>query len=360
MSAEVASTEPRSAESVGARRAALRIAFSTTLSFAIAEGLDWDFTFIGPMLAVQLLVSSRRSPTLAAGLGFAAVIAAANAFVLLLSAALVETPPLLVLALALVLWVSFYAQLRGAPDFATFMFQISTVAIPVFAVITPELGGTMAEALATGGLVAVLTAWAAHAAFPEPDDMRSPGAAPDLRALLPTRTAAWTALRNTLIVMPVLIWYLSDDTQVAVVMLVVIVTVIRQYDPLQGQRAATGLVIGNLIGGFAAGIAYALIRIEDTIAFFAIVCLGASLLFAGRIVTGGPRAPIYLIAFSTFIIVLGLGITPLPGGSGEAFLSRLFYVVLASIYAIGALSLVPIRQNRDVKPPNAAFDHRDS
>jgi hypothetical protein len=71
--------------------------------------------------------------------------------------------------------------------------------------------------------------------------------------------------------------------------------------------------------------------------------LGASLLFAGRIVTGGPRAPIHAIAFSTFIIVLGLGITPLPGGSGEAFISRLFYVVLATMYTIGALSLFTAR-----------------
>jgi hypothetical protein len=46
------------------------------------------------------------------------------------------------------------------------------------------------------------------------------------------------------------------------------------------------------------------------------------LLFAGRIATAGDRAPIYIIAFATFILLLGLGMTPLPGGSGEAFVSR--------------------------------------
>ena len=74
--------------------------------------------------------------------------------------------------------------------------------------------------------------------------------------------------------------------------------------------------------------------------FFVAVCLAASLIFAGRIVTAGDRAPLYAVAFATFILLLGLGMTPLPGGSGEAFVSRLINVLLASAYAIGALSLL--------------------
>jgi len=163
---------------------------------------------------------------------------------------------------------------------------------------------------------------------------------------VPASMAARIAFRNTLIVMPVLIWYLFDDTQVAVVMLIVIVTVIRQHAPSQGQQAAVGLIVGNLVGGLAAALAFALVEINDTLVFFTIVCLGASLMFAGRIVTAGARAPLYGIAFSTFLILLGIGITPLPGGSGEAFLSRIFNVLLATAYAIGALSLFRTSQDR--------------
>jgi hypothetical protein len=47
-------------------------------------------------------------------------------------------------------------------------------------------------------------------------------------------------------------------------------------------------------------------------------------LLASRIVTAGKEAPVYAIAFATFILLLGLGLTPLPGGSGEAFASLLF------------------------------------
>ena len=55
---------------VALRRAAFRIAFGVTGAFAIAEALDWDFTFVGPMLAAQMLVKLPRPPTIAQGSGF--------------------------------------------------------------------------------------------------------------------------------------------------------------------------------------------------------------------------------------------------------------------------------------------------
>jgi hypothetical protein len=48
----------------------------------------------------------------------------------------------------------------------------------------------------------------------------------------------------------------------------------------------------------------------------------------------------YAIAFATFILLLGLGLTPLPGGGGEALASRLLNVLLASAYAVGAVSVM--------------------
>ena len=152
--------------------------------------------------------------------------------------------------------------------------------------------------------------------------------------------AARHALLDTLVLLPVLTWYILDATQVAVVMLIIILTLLRQHDPKRGQRVALGLIFGNLIGGIAAAIAYNLVLLSNTLLFFITVCLAASLIFAGRIVTAGDRAPIYAVAFTTFILLLGLGMTPLPGGSGEAFVNRLLYVLLASAYAIGGLSLV--------------------
>ena len=148
--------------------------------------------------------------------------------------------------------------------------------------------------------------------------------------------AARYALLETVILLPVLTWDILDARQVAVVVLIVILTLLRQPDQARGQRAA----LGNLIGGIAAAVVCNLVLLTNTLPFFIAACLAASLIFAGRIATAGEHAPIYAIAFVTFILLLGLGISPLPGGSGEAFISRLLNVLVASAYAIGSLALV--------------------
>lgn len=329
----------RAAES--ARRAALRLAFGVTACFAVVEALDSDVTFLAPLLAANMLVKLPRAPSLAQGLIVIVLIALSTGAVLTLTTTLIGNPAVLIPALALLIYLSFYAHRRGAPDLATLLLQISTVSLPVIAVLSPEGAGGFAATLLSAGVVALITVWAAHAAFPAPAAAVT-DAAPAVGATGPAEptTAARHALLDTLVLLPVLIWFILDATQVAVVVLIVIVTLLRQHVPEQGQRAALGLILGNLIGGIAAAIVYNLVLLSNTLLFFIAVCLAASLIFAGRIVTAGDRAPIYAIAFATFILLLGLGISPLPGGSGEAFVSRLLNVLLASAYAIGGLSLV--------------------
>jgi hypothetical protein len=52
---------------VTARRAALRLAFGVTACFALVEALDWDATFLAPLLAANMLVKLQRPPSFAQG-----------------------------------------------------------------------------------------------------------------------------------------------------------------------------------------------------------------------------------------------------------------------------------------------------
>ena len=124
--------------------------------------------------------------------------------------------------------------------------------------------------------------------------------------------------------------------------LIVVVTLLRQTDRERGRSAALDLILGNLIAGVAAGIAYNLILLGNTLPLFVTVCLAATLMFAGLIATAGSRAPMYVVALGTFVLLLGVSLSPLPGSTGEAFASRLLNVILASAYATAALSLVEV------------------
>ena len=151
-----------------ARRAALRLAFGVTACFAVVEALDWDATFLAPLLAANMLVKLPRPPSLAQGLVVIVLIALSTGAVLVLTTALIGNPAVLILALELLLYLSFYAHRRGAPDLATLLLQISAVSLPIIAVLSPDGAGTFAATLVSAGVVALLTVWAAYAAFPAP------------------------------------------------------------------------------------------------------------------------------------------------------------------------------------------------
>ena len=338
MSSKPAAVPDSAAED--ARRGALRLAFGVTGCFAVVEAFNWDATFLAPLLAANMLVKSPRPPSLAQGLVVVLLIALSTATVLVLTTLVIISPEVLILALMLLLYLSFYAHRRGAPDLATLLPQVSAVSLPIVAVLSPDGAGAFAATLVAAGVVALLTVWAAHAAFPAPAATAVAATTSATTASERPEAAARDALLDTLILLPLLSWFILDATEAAIVVLIVIVTLLRQTERQQGKWAALGLILGNLLAGVAAAIAYHLILLCNTLPFFIPLCLAVSLMFAGRIATAGDRAPIYVIALGTFVLLLGIGLSPLPGSSGEAFVSRLVNVVFASAYAIGGLSLV--------------------
>jgi len=323
----------------GVRNAALRLAFGVTGCFAIVEALDWDATFLAPLLAANMLVKTPRPPSLAQGLVVVILFASSTAAVLVLSMFVISNPQVLIMALIQLFFLSFYAHRLGAPDLATLLPQISAVSLPIVAVLSPDGAGTFARTLVAAGFVALLTVWVAHAAFPAPAAVAG-AATPVTTTFLEPAAAAHYALLDTLVLMPLLTWFILNATEAAIVVLIVVVTLLRQIDRQQGKSAALGLILGNLVAGVAAGIAYNVILLGNTLPFFVTVCLAATLIFAGRIATAGNRAPVYVVALGTFVLLLGLSLSPLPGSTGEAFISRLLNVIFASAYATGGLSLV--------------------
>lgn len=327
------------AVALGWRHAALRLAVGVTCCFVLAEALNWDATFLAPLLAAQFLVNLPRSPTLKQALGIVVLIAAAMFGVLFGSVILASNPLSFILCLGLLHYLAFYAQLRGAGEFPTLMLQIAGVAMPVFVVVSPALASGLAATLVSAGAVAMLTIWAAYAVFPATaGSEETPADA--VQETQVANVAAALALLKTLILMPVLAWFVLDASQTSIVVLIMIVTLLRLVDPRLGWRTAFGMIVANLIGGLTASIAYNVVKTGDSIVTLAAVILCISLVFAGRIVTARENAPVFAIAFATFILLLGSGLSPLPGGSEEAAIARVLNVVMATAYAAGALSLV--------------------
>jgi hypothetical protein len=183
-------------------------------------------------------------------------------------------------------------------------------------------------------VLAVLLTFAAQAFFP----VRAP-AEPVSGLAREERGAVALALANAAVLMSLVIYFMLTASPVSIVAVLTVISILRQPADL-GGGTALGLVLGNLVGGLAATAAYLLVTLLPSPVFLLLVVLLIGLLFGDRIARGGKTAPIYTVALMTFLIVLGLGISPLPQDSSAFFISRVVDVMLASIYAIGMASLL--------------------
>jgi DUF2955 family protein/fusaric acid resistance family protein len=326
--------EPAEAESARESHAlAFRIALAAAFGLTLGEVLGWDFPFLPAMLAVQLL-SARDSLSVKKGVAVIAVMAAACAFAVLVSQIFVDSPLVLLLAVSLVTFLAFLLLARGQAAGVAAMFLITTAVVPLLAIESVSVAQGFIYSVLAGSALAVLLTFAAQAFFP----MRVP-AEPVSAPAQQERAVVALALANATVLMSLVIYFMLTVSPVSIVAVLTVISILRQPADL-GGGTAVGLILGNLVGGLAATAAYLLVTLLPSPAFLLLVVLLVGLLFGNQIARGGASAPIYTVGLMTFLIVLGLGISPLPQDSSAFFISRVFDVMLASIYAIGMASLL--------------------
>jgi hypothetical protein len=322
-----------------ADRLILRVAFAATCGFAVAMLMDWEFSFLTPMLAVQIVAAMPARPSLGQGLAIPLVILVSTTAALAASTLLADAPAVLLGIAGLVIFWSFYGQRRGAPGILILFLQIALCGVPLISTTSLELADLFAELLQKSSLAAVLIVWVSHALFPAPPAALPAGAPPKPVNLAPAY-AARVALSDVLVLLPLLVSFMIGGDINNFVILMISINLLREVELANSQRMAVGLLAGNIFGGLLAVLAQQVVLLADSLMQFLLTVSLAGLWFGARIVRGGPMAPIFGLAFGTFLLLIGIAITPLPGGSEEAFALRILKISLASLYALGALSLL--------------------
>jgi hypothetical protein len=322
------------------KRLALRLGFGVAVGFLLGELLGTLLFFLPPLLAVLILAAVRQPPTLRQGIGLVVLIALMSGLTLVLAGMFSHVPLAYVLLVALLLFAGFYLDSTGRALPATFLLILGCI-VPVTATQSIGVAATLTGALIESAAIAVLTAWAMFAAFPA--TAAAATAPPPVRQAMPG-----IALANTLLLLPPLLWLMLSG-QPTFVALIVIISILRLGERSAAPRTALGLLLGNVLGGLIATIAYGFVAVQGSIVFFLLVVLLIGLALGARIAAGGATVPVYSLALVTFIILLGIGVSPLPTDTSAAFTARLWNVMLAGVYAVGALSLLSARA-RQVSP----------
>ena len=223
MSVSAATAQPEEAYCAReAHRLAFRIAFAAAVGFTLGYVLGWDFPFLPPLFAVQLLTAS-RSLNLKQAVGFAVLMVAGCVFSVLIAQIFVQTPFVLILVLALLNFLAFLMLARGRAVPVANILLITVPVVPLVAVTDIKLAYGLVYTLIAGSILAVLLVFLAYAFFPARDHANEVAEPP-----VEERFPVGAALANTAVLMSLLILFISSGSPVSVIIIMTAVTILRQ------------------------------------------------------------------------------------------------------------------------------------
>lgn len=318
------------------RQHGLRIAFAVAVGFTAAAASGAVLPFLGPLFAVQLLAASRRPPSVAGALGLIGVIVVAGQILVTASDVFGDRPLVLVPLLWLVYFACFLVQGRGASGPAAGLVLVIAVMVPLLEILQRDLGESIVAILVTSILSGVLLAWLSHVIFPDSGEDAAPSTVP-LATIFDSRRAIASA---SILLAAVVLCLVDDRLATAIVLPLTVSSLLGQLDLATSGRAVFGLVVVNLLGGIIASLAFVLLEIRPTLPVLFLIVLLIGLSFGGRAAVNPELGRVYAGALTIFLILFGLGVSPLPVETPESFSTRIAYVLFAILYTIGAAALL--------------------
>lgn len=214
-----------------------------------------------------------------------------------------------------------------------------------------DLDSSLMLILLRGVTAGITLSWLAHLVVPPGNEISALPPTPTVNAAPATRGAASAAI----LLGAVALCLLNEQFNTATVMAITVGTLLLQPDLSRNVEAGLGLLLLNLVGGvlasFCAGIALA----EGSLTGVLLMSLLVSLVFGWRIALGDAGGKLSLGALSTFLILFGIGLSPLPADTGDSFATRITFVVIAVVYTLLFTILLWRRETTPPAPDRAAM-----
>lgn len=327
---------PAATEAVLSRqcRVALRVAIAIAAGFTFNLATGTVIPFFGPVLAVQFLIFGARPLPLSKAVGLVGLVLVVGQAFIALNGILGDHPIQLLALLGLFFFVCFFVQARGQGGPAIFLCLMIAIIVTLLDRVHSALDTSMIAILLQAFLSAVLLSWLAHAVVPSPDATEDKPP-----AVLATDRPAIRALANAAILLGAMTLCLTNNAlSLALVLPITAASVLLQFDFATSVRAALGILAVNLLSGVLASLAFAFVELRPSLPFVFLIVFLVGLILAGR--ATADLAKMYAGALTTFLILLGSGISPLPTTTPESFSTRIGYVLLAVGYTVCMMALL--------------------
>jgi hypothetical protein len=321
-------------------RPIIRYAVGAMLLVAVGMGFGWPLAQVLPVLSLSFLAPGGKPPALKGGLFFVLSIVVACAVGLTLAYCFLPMPPIHILITFLLLFHIFYAQGPIFNPLVKVWLLIAVLLIPNIALQSGVLTMVVAYSLVWNAACAILVVWVIYLIFPlAPENHMTAAPAPKAAEVPSNQQRFITALTSTLVIMPVyLAFYFAN---MANALLILVFTAILSMQPgfAKDWKKGKALIIGNTIGGLAAILAFEILTIVPIYGFLLLLILLAGLVFGQFVFGQSPAAPLYGMAFSTFLLIVCSVTASDSEGAGGAVWSRVLQIMVAVIYVVLAFGL---------------------
>jgi Protein of unknown function (DUF2955) len=316
------------------RRIGLRVALAVAAGFTLSLATGEVIPFFGPVLAVQFLILGAGPLPLSKAVAFVGLVLVVGQAFIVLSGIFGNHPIQLLALLGLFFFVCFFLQARGQGGPVIFLCLAIAITVTLLDRVHDTLDTSIIAILLQAYLSAVVLSWLAHAILPGHD---ATGDAP--QAAPATDGPAMQALADAAILLGAMTLCLTNNAlSLALVLPITVASVLLQFDFATSVRSALSTVAVNLLSGVLASLAFAFVELRPSLPFLFLTIFLVGLILGGRAAAG--RAKMYAGALTTFLILFGSGISPLPTTTPESFATRIGYVLLAVGYTLCMMALL--------------------
>jgi hypothetical protein len=336
-------TDSSAMHPVAARRI-LRLAIGTSVALWFSQVINWDVSFIMPVLVSLLLGIPIPAPRLKQGIIFILALAVPAYGALLLLPVMDHYRVVAILILiAACFWSFYYSAKGGSPVLGAFL----TMGLALLTAVGSDSIDALLmviDALIINAVIGLLFVWLAHAFFP--DLPRPANMGPRPSPPKPERSVAiWSAWRSTIIVFPVMFFFLLfQGSANYLVVMIKVASMGQQVENDTTRAAGNSLLMSTVIGGIGAIIMWQLLSIWPSLILYTLLVALGGLIMGRRIFSGlamHPQAGTWSYAFLTMIVLIAPAVLDGPGGSSASvsFYSRLGMMFAATLYSVVAVRI---------------------
>ncbi|OUS25564.1 hypothetical protein A9Q98_12160 [Thalassotalea sp. 42_200_T64] len=311
---------------------AIRLTIGLTFCIAIAFGVNWPLSFIAPVFAAKFL--GNKKPKMPFKMLVAILLVGVVAFCsgILITSMFLPYPGVFILITTLLIFLVSYWSHSGGNEFVITMLLIGFTLVPMLALVHVDVANVVITGFLFSFFIALLTTMIMHEIIPDnAEDV--PQSTPIKPELKPVETRFQLAVLSTIIIMPVLVFFLYYGLTSSLLILIFVAILAQKPDLLVGLKGSKALLVGNSIGGLFAIIAYSLLVIVPDFVFLILLFACINIYFAKLTFSDRPLAPIYAMAHSTIIILIAAGSLS-DAGAGEKFYIRILQIAAACGYII--------------------------